>query len=169
VTLTFSVLLKTVQTHLCLMLKSNSEFNNMFREDRNMFVGGVCVYVSHSITAKRRTDIEVDSDDMIWLDINVKNQAFIIGVIYRPPSTNHEIWPGRKVSRPYVIHKYWFLYFCDVIYQAFNVGIRGSRGVGSVRPPKRTLSYVFTSTFFPSLFYFLLPPPNKKCLGPRPH
>ena len=43
----------------------------IFRRDRNRRGGGVMVYVSQEVNAKRREDLEDDAVEAIWMEIKV--------------------------------------------------------------------------------------------------
>ena len=50
--------------------------------------GGVAIYIKDGIPFIRRTDLEVNELECIWLEINFPNTSFLISVWYRPPSTS---------------------------------------------------------------------------------
>ena len=51
--------------------------------------GGVAIYIKDSIPFTRRTDLEVNELECIWLEINFPNtKSFLFSVWYRPPSTS---------------------------------------------------------------------------------
>ena len=51
--------------------------------------GGVAIYKKDGIPFIRRTDLEVNELECIWLEINFPNtKVFLISVLYRPPSTS---------------------------------------------------------------------------------
>ena len=52
-------------------------------------LGGVAVYIKDSIPFIRRTDLEGNELEGIWLEINLPNtKSFLISVSYRLPSTS---------------------------------------------------------------------------------
>ena len=60
-----------------------------FRRDR-LFNGGggLAVYVKQNINCKRRSDLEDDDIEIIWLEIMpIKCKSFLIGSIYRHPES----------------------------------------------------------------------------------
>ena len=74
---------------------SDSELNisNFYleRKDRQSGKGGgIIAYISDKIPYVRRTDLENDTLECIWLQINFANtKPFLIGYIYRPPNSHH--------------------------------------------------------------------------------
>ena len=51
--------------------------------------GGVIVYIADRIPYLRRKDLESDSIESLWIQINFKNsKPFLVGNIYRPPRSN---------------------------------------------------------------------------------
>ena len=58
---------------------------NNFRKDRTRHGGGVCCYVNDYLVAKRRVDLEIDSIELIWIEIKLKNSKMLVGTCYRPP------------------------------------------------------------------------------------
>ena len=51
--------------------------------------GGVALYIKDGIPFIRRTDLEVNELECIWLEINFPNtKSFLFSVWYRPPSTS---------------------------------------------------------------------------------
>ena len=64
-------------------------FQKPLRKDR--FInsgGGLIVYVKEGICCNRRTDLEQESLECIWLEIKpYKSKSFLLGNIYRPPNS----------------------------------------------------------------------------------
>lgn len=59
-----------------------------FRKDRNGDNhGGVIVYVRSLLPAIRRTDLELDGTECIWLEIQIKHKKVLFGTFYRPPNS----------------------------------------------------------------------------------
>ena len=58
----------------------------LFRRDRLVKKGGgVAVFVSESINAVRRSDLEID--ESVWIEILLpKSKGLLFGTFYRPPS-----------------------------------------------------------------------------------
>lgn len=59
---------------------------NVFRRDRNRHGGGVMIYVRDHFTCNRRTDLESDSIEMLWVELKLNNKVFFVGSCYRPPN-----------------------------------------------------------------------------------
>ena len=54
--------------------------------------GGVMCYVSDTLPAKRRQDLEFQQMEVLWLEVFSKNQKLVLGVIYRPPKAEDIFW-----------------------------------------------------------------------------
>ena len=69
-------------------------FQQVHRKDRSddSGYGGVLAWVSSSLVAKRRLDLEIDQLELMWLEIHCNNNKFLVGVVYRPPDANDEFW-----------------------------------------------------------------------------
>ena len=65
----------------------NTSFT-VYRRDRNRHGGGVMVLVKSSIPSRRRTDLEVENCELVWIEIPVKTKKILIGVFYRSPNTS---------------------------------------------------------------------------------
>ena len=62
---------------------------NIFRNDRNIFGGGVAIYIQSHIPARVRSDLMVLGIEALWLEIHLAHcKPFVIGCVYRPPSSN---------------------------------------------------------------------------------
>jgi exonuclease III len=59
---------------------------NLFRNDRDRNGGGVALYVSDQLQAKRRPDLEPPGIETIWVEIWYKNQKLLVSSTYRPPT-----------------------------------------------------------------------------------
>ncbi len=61
----------------------------VYRKDRNRNGGGVVVYVNQNLRVTRRKDLDSTSLEAVWLEIRERaNQRALIGVCYRPPSSD---------------------------------------------------------------------------------
>ncbi|XP_071952123.1 uncharacterized protein [Antedon mediterranea] len=59
---------------------------SVLRRDRDRKGGGVCTYISDDIAFNRRSDIESDEAEVLWIELNLpKTKPIIIGTCYRPP------------------------------------------------------------------------------------
>ena len=58
------------------------------RNDRNRHGGGVALYTRSNISYTRRTDLETDDIECIWVEIkNKQRKPLLVCSVYRPPST----------------------------------------------------------------------------------
>ena len=64
---------------------------NCVRKDRNMFGGGVCMYINQSISYTRNFEHEIDDLEMISIEIrNPNSHPFLVATWYRPPKAPDE-------------------------------------------------------------------------------
>ena len=64
-------------------------FSPPFRADRgDRPGGGVIVYVRDTMSSKRRSDLEVQGLEAVWVEIQVKSKKVLVGGFYRPPNSN---------------------------------------------------------------------------------
>ena len=67
-------------------------YQKPFRKDRpDNTYGGVIIYVKNNIPCKRRTDLEVDGVESVWLEIRLKNKAVLLGTFYRAPNSSIDV------------------------------------------------------------------------------
>ncbi|MEW8545738.1 MAG: reverse transcriptase domain-containing protein, partial [Candidatus Thiodiazotropha sp.] len=60
-----------------------------FRADRcDRLGGGVIIYVRDTLLCKRRSDLEIQGLEAVWVEIRVKSKKVLIGGFYRPPNSN---------------------------------------------------------------------------------
>ena len=65
---------------------------NLYRRDRASDAhGGVCVYVDQNYLSKRRSDLETNRAECIWVEITIQHRKLLIGTLYRPPESKNEI------------------------------------------------------------------------------
>ena len=63
-------------------------YQRPFRKDRtNNSYGGVIIYVKETIPCKRRSDLEIDGLECVWLEIKLKAKIILLSVFYRPPNS----------------------------------------------------------------------------------
>ena len=68
-------------------------FQPIFRKDRNdRQWGGVGAYISNSLGATRRFDLELNQIEALWLEIRCLNKKFLLCVCYRPPDQHAQFW-----------------------------------------------------------------------------
>ncbi|CAB3980238.1 RNA-directed DNA polymerase from transposon BS [Paramuricea clavata] len=62
----------------------------LLRKDRSgNWGGGIVAYVRHEISFHRRTDLESNDLEIVWLEINHSNmKPILVAGVYRPPDTN---------------------------------------------------------------------------------
>ena len=73
-----------------LMLNS---YNMPIRKDRETNNGGgLIIYVKNNICFKRRQDLENNSIENIWIEVQALNNKFLLGLFYRPPEAKAEYW-----------------------------------------------------------------------------
>ena len=73
----------------------NNQFSisgyRMFRQDRNCFGGGLCIYVKENIASKQ-LNLHLDKEtEAIYLEINIRLRKRLIVVLYQPPSQNNSL------------------------------------------------------------------------------
>ena len=84
------------ETWLSPDIKNNKVFfqnyQKPFRKDRpDNTYGGVVIYVKNNIPCKRRTDLEVDGVESVWLEIRLKNKTVLLGKCYRAPNSSIDV------------------------------------------------------------------------------
>ena len=59
-----------------------------FRRDRqgDSHVG-ICVYVNENLSAKRRTDLELQDIECLWIELSLNRRKILNGTFYRPPNS----------------------------------------------------------------------------------
>ncbi len=70
------------------IILSNYPFNLYisFRKNRNRLGGGVMIFVSNAFNVESvETNINTET---VWCELFVNKEKFVIGVIYRPPSSD---------------------------------------------------------------------------------
>ena len=65
-------------------------YQKPFRKDRNCNGGGgLLVYVKNGISCYRRSDLELDTLECVWVEVKPTNsKSFLVGHVYRPPNSN---------------------------------------------------------------------------------
>ena len=64
----------------------------MFRQDRNCFGGGLCIYVKENIASKQ-LNLHLDKEtEAIYLEINIRSRKWLIVGLYKPPSQNNSLF-----------------------------------------------------------------------------
>ena len=61
----------------------------VLHRDRNRSQGGVCVYIRNDFAFTSRSDIQMDSDEIIFVEFLLpKTKPITVGTAYRPPKQN---------------------------------------------------------------------------------
>ena len=64
--------------------------------------GGVAVYLKDNVEWQRRSDLERDTIENIWLEVIIpKSKSILLGIFYRPPWTSKYL--GAEFKRPLMI------------------------------------------------------------------
>ena len=84
------------ETHI-----NNNTQENLFSIHNYQFIssgrksgkgGGVGIYVKDGLNYQRRTDLEMDSCECIWLEIFIKNtKSLLVACYYRPPNSSKQL------------------------------------------------------------------------------
>ena len=66
-------------------------YHPLFRKDRqNSRGGGVALFASEFLNVKRRSDLENDDLELLWVEIEIYNFTVFLAVCYRPPNDTLE-------------------------------------------------------------------------------
>jgi hypothetical protein len=61
----------------------------MYIKDRNVYGGGVAVYIQRHILVKLREDLMTNKLEVLWLQVHLPHlKLLILECCYRPPSAN---------------------------------------------------------------------------------
>ena len=63
----------------------NIDNYSFFRCDRNRNGGGVGIYVNNNLTAVRRLDLELNTMEVVWIELIIGSLKHLIACCYRPP------------------------------------------------------------------------------------
>jgi hypothetical protein len=66
--------------------------DTIFRLDKNLDSGGVCVYFKDSVYCERLENFEADNLEVLWVKVSVKNWSCVLGTVYRNPVSLVEYW-----------------------------------------------------------------------------
>ena len=86
------------ETWLCPEFSDNyinlPNFQSVFRQDRNKNSGGVCIFVSDQLSCSRRSDLESQDLELLWVEVFFEQSPhtqypLLIGCCYRPPKLTH--------------------------------------------------------------------------------
>ena len=84
-------ILAVTETHLDHTKKDDSIFINgysVYRRDRNKNGGGVAIYCKNSIRSIRRTDLERNNIELLWVELYINDKKILVASCYRPPGQN---------------------------------------------------------------------------------
>ena len=84
----------------------NNQFSisgyRMFRQDRNCFGGGLCIYVKENIASKQ-LNLHLDKEtEATYLEINMQLRKWLVIGLYKTPSQNNSLFlesMSKKLSR----------------------------------------------------------------------
>jgi len=64
-------------------------YSSIFRLDRHGRIGGgVALYISNSLFAKQRPDLQIPEFECLWVEFKLNQLDFLCGVCYRPPEND---------------------------------------------------------------------------------
>ena len=52
----------------------------------------MAAWISDQIYVNRRFDLELNNMELIWIEIRFKFFLILVGIVYRPPSADVELW-----------------------------------------------------------------------------
>ena len=58
---------------------------NVYRKDRQGRGGGVCIYVNALLPCRRRSDLETDNLEVVWIEVLLLPKPVLVAAAYRPP------------------------------------------------------------------------------------
>lgn len=74
-------------------------YRDIIRHDRlHRGGGGLAVYVKTFISVDRRDDLNIDSIELLWLELRFDNTKCLIGVCYRPPDSLVSFWDDLQTA-----------------------------------------------------------------------
>lgn len=85
----------------------NLQFNgyNLFRKDRiGRTGGGVAAYIHENIIVVRKTELEADNIEAMFLELRLPKAVVMLCVIYRPPNESVEFWDKIDVMSDAIRH-----------------------------------------------------------------
>jgi hypothetical protein len=66
--------------------------NIIHRKDRSNSGGGLLIYSENDISISRKSELENNLDETIWVEIRSKGQSFLLCNTYRSPCTYIDYW-----------------------------------------------------------------------------
>ena len=68
-------------------------FRMPLRKDRQINNGGgLMIYIKNNLCFKRRTELESNDIENIWIEINSLKNKLLVGLLHRPPNSQAEYW-----------------------------------------------------------------------------
>lgn len=71
-------------------------FSTPYRKDKSAHSGGILIYVSDYLLSERTSNLEIFYDECIWIKIKTNREKYFLCTIYRPPSSNADLWEALK-------------------------------------------------------------------------
>ena len=86
-------------------------FQTVFRQDRNKNGGGVCIFVSDQLSCCRRSDLESQDLELLWVEVFLQQSPrtqyplLPIGCCYRPPNSPMHFYEKLETTLDNVVTK----------------------------------------------------------------
>ena len=85
-------------------------FQTVFRQDRNKNGGGVCIFVSDQLSCCRRSDLESQDLELLWVEVFLQQSPrtqypLLIGCCYRPPNSPMHFYEKLETTLDNVVTK----------------------------------------------------------------
>ena len=85
-------------------------FQTVFRQDRNKNGGGVCIFVSDQLSCSRRSDLESQDLELLWVEVFLQQSPrtqypLLIGCCYRPPNSPMHFYEKLETTLDNVVTK----------------------------------------------------------------
>ena len=74
-------------------------FHKPERKDRRSdHFGGLLLYVKSGIFYKRRSDLEINGIECIWIEVVLNKESLLFGLFYRPPNSSADVYSNIEES-----------------------------------------------------------------------
>ena len=74
-------------------------FHKPERKDRRSdHFGGLLLYVKSGIFYKRRSDLEINGIECIWIEVVLNKKSLLFGLFYRPPNSSADVYSNIEES-----------------------------------------------------------------------
>ena len=85
-------------------------FQTVFSQDRNKNGGGVCIFVSDQLSCSRRSDLESQDLELLWVEVFLQQSPrtqhpLLIGCCYRPPNLPMHFYEKLETTLDNVVTK----------------------------------------------------------------